>query len=172
MYLYFPDTPRTWDICQVSNDLSEACKPTRRFLIFLLVRRLHMGHCPWLSSDVQGTYSFKDMLHFYNLHLLAELKPSRLLGIKNVTCSHAVWGCTWLSLDLPCKCLDKNKGKVLPITDHEGPDMEYSYSPSGFGGLEVECWPLVPKIAGSNPAEAVGFFRAKKSSARLPSEGN
>ena len=42
---------------------------------------------------------------------------------------------------------------------------------SGFGGLEVACWPLVPKFAGSNPAEAVGFFRAKKSSARLPSEG-
>ena len=41
----------------------------------------------------------------------------------------------------------------------------------GFGGLEVACWPLVPKFAGSNPAEAVGFFRAKKSSARLPSEG-
>ena len=32
---------------------------------------------------------------------------------------------------------------------------------SGFGGLEVACWPLVPKSAGSNPAEA---------SARLPSE--
>ena len=42
---------------------------------------------------------------------------------------------------------------------------------SGFGGLEVACWPLVPKFAGSNPTEAVGFFRAKKSSARLPSEG-
>ena len=42
---------------------------------------------------------------------------------------------------------------------------------SGFGGLEVACWPLVPKFAGSNPAEAVGFFRAEKSSARLPSEG-
>ena len=41
----------------------------------------------------------------------------------------------------------------------------------GFGGLEAACWPLVPKFAGSNPAEAVGFLRAKKSSARLPSEG-
>ena len=40
-----------------------------------------------------------------------------------------------------------------------------------FGGLEVACWPLVPKFAGSNPAEALGFFRAKESSARLPSEG-
>jgi hypothetical protein len=25
---------------------------------------------------------------------------------------------------------------------------------SGFGGLEVACWPLVPKFAGSHPAEA------------------
>ena len=33
---------------------------------------------------------------------------------------------------------------------------------SGFGGLEVACWPLVPKFAGSNPAEAVGFLRANK----------
>jgi hypothetical protein len=37
---------------------------------------------------------------------------------------------------------------------------------SGFGGLGVACWPLVPKFA-----EAVGFLRAKKSSSRLPSEG-
>jgi len=35
-------------------------------------------------------------------------------------------------------------------------------SNSGVGGLEVACWPLVPKIAGSHPAEAVGFFTAKK----------
>jgi hypothetical protein len=42
---------------------------------------------------------------------------------------------------------------------------------SGFGGLEDACWPLVPKFAGSNPAEAVGFFRAKKFPACLPSEG-
>jgi hypothetical protein len=38
----------------------------------------------------------------------------------------------------------------------------------GFGGLEDACWHLLPKFAGSNPAEAVGFFRAKKSPARLP----
>ena len=41
----------------------------------------------------------------------------------------------------------------------------------GFGGLGVACRPLVPKFMGSNPAEAVGFLRAKKSSACLPSEG-
>ena len=33
---------------------------------------------------------------------------------------------------------------------------------SGFGGLGVACWPLVPKFEGSNSAEAVGFLRAKK----------
>ena len=33
---------------------------------------------------------------------------------------------------------------------------------SGFGGLEVACWPLVPKFAGSNPAEAVGFLKVNK----------
>ena len=32
---------------------------------------------------------------------------------------------------------------------------------SGSGGLEVACWSLVPKFAGSNPDEAVGFFKAK-----------
>jgi hypothetical protein len=29
---------------------------------------------------------------------------------------------------------------------------------SGFGGLEVACWPLVPTFVGSKPTEAVGFF--------------
>ena len=46
--------------------------------------------------------------------------------------------------------------------------IQYTYR---FGGLEVACWPLVPKFAGSNPAVALGLLRAKKSSARLPSEG-
>ena len=30
-----------------------------------------------------------------------------------------------------------------------------------FGGLGVACWPLVPKFAGSNPVEAVGFLGPK-----------
>jgi len=32
----------------------------------------------------------------------------------------------------------------------------------GFASLEVACWPLVPKFAGSHPAEAVGFLGQKK----------
>ena len=31
-----------------------------------------------------------------------------------------------------------------------------------FGGAEEECWPLIPKFAGSNPAEAVGFIKGDK----------
>ena len=42
---------------------------------------------------------------------------------------------------------------------------------SGFSGLEVTCWPSVPKFAGSHSAEAVGFLGRKKSLARPPSEG-
>ena len=29
---------------------------------------------------------------------------------------------------------------------------------SDFGALEVACWPLVPKFAGSHPAEVFGFL--------------
>ena len=32
---------------------------------------------------------------------------------------------------------------------------------NSFDGLEVACWPLVPKFAGSNPAEAFGIFKGK-----------
>jgi len=32
---------------------------------------------------------------------------------------------------------------------------------SGFGGLGIPCWPVVPKFAGSNTAEAVGFLGRK-----------
>ena len=42
---------------------------------------------------------------------------------------------------------------------------------SGFGGLGVVCWPVVPKFMGANPAKAIRFLSAKKSSARLPLEG-
>ena len=38
--------------------------------------------------------------------------------------------------------------------------IEFNSCESSFGGLGVACWPLVPKFAGSNPAEAVRFFRA------------
>jgi hypothetical protein len=42
---------------------------------------------------------------------------------------------------------------------------------SGFGGLGVSALAFGTQLLGFKPAEAVGFFRAKKSSARLLSEG-
>jgi len=35
------------------------------------------------------------------------------------------------------------------------------YLLSGFGGLEVACWSLVPEFVGSHPAESVGFLGQK-----------
>jgi len=32
---------------------------------------------------------------------------------------------------------------------------------NGIHKIGVECWPLVPKFEGSNPAEAVGFLGRK-----------
>jgi hypothetical protein len=61
-------------------------------------------------------------------------------------------------------------GRNNPISEAKLLDFVYvTYVNSGFDGLEVACWPLEPKFAGSNLAEAVGFFGAKKSSACLPS---
>jgi len=37
----------------------------------------------------------------------------------------------------------------------------HSAARSGFSGLEVACWPLVPKFAGSHLAKAVGFLGQK-----------
>jgi hypothetical protein len=38
---------------------------------------------------------------------------------------------------------------------------DFHLTVSCFGGLEVACWPLVPKFAGSHPAEAFGFLGRK-----------
>jgi hypothetical protein len=38
----------------------------------------------------------------------------------------------------------------------------YANIHSSFGGAEEACWPLIPKFAGSNAAEAVGFLKGDK----------
>ena len=47
----------------------------------------------------------------------------------------------------------------------------FQFLHSGFGGLEVECWPLVPKFAGSNPAEAHGLLRVNKNPQHVGGHG-
>jgi hypothetical protein len=72
-----------------------------------------------------------------------------------------------LAFLLPCSVC-----KIFKTAFRENFISNYIYIyPIGFDGLEVACWPLVSKFAGSNPAETVGFLRAEKSSARLSSEG-
>jgi hypothetical protein len=63
--------------------------------------------------------------------------------------------------DINIDLTDGVKAKVVPVLQRYAMQTR----------RRLEGWPSVPKFAGSNPAEAVGFFRAKKSSARLPSEG-
>ena len=46
-----------------------------------------------------------------------------------------------------------------------------SHSNSGFDGLEVACWPLVPKFAGSNPVEAVVFSSVNKNPQHVGGHG-
>ena len=90
----------------------------------------------------------------------AALLGSHRLSLKVTTCF------TTQSLVIHCGSLAQGDA-LAPRSDFYVTYLLYS----GFGGLGVACWPLVPKFASSNPAEAVGFLRAKKSSARLPSEG-
>ena len=42
---------------------------------------------------------------------------------------------------------------------------------SGLSGLEVACWPLVPKFAGSNLAEAIGFLGVNKNPRHVGGHG-
>jgi hypothetical protein len=58
-----------------------------------------------------------------------------------------------------------NDNKTLRIFSDIKVDIQhssgfYTYL-NGFGGLEVAFWPLVPKFAGSHPAEAVGSLGRK-----------
>jgi len=50
--------------------------------------------------------------------------------------------------------------------------FHYWYFINGFSGLGVACWPLVPKFAGSNPAEAVGFLGRKIPQHAVPWRGS
>jgi hypothetical protein len=55
----------------------------------------------------------------------------------------------------------KSKSNYFLLTKNSGwPNLTADVL-SGFGGLEVACWPLVPKFAGSHPAEAVRYLGRK-----------
>ena len=47
------------------------------------------------------------------------------------------------------------------LLNHVHATCMFVYIIIAFGGLGVACWPSVPKFAGSNPAEVVGFLGKK-----------
>jgi hypothetical protein len=86
--------------------------------------------------------------------------------------------CRWIIQNIPCQMAQfkeqADQGFYVAAQQFfSGPSIppNVNMSLSTFGGLEVACWPLIHKFVGSNPAEAIGFFRAKKSSTRFLSEG-
>ena len=88
--------------------------------------------------------------------------------LKMITFTTILGGTRWCSRVRHCA----TNGKIaVSIPDGVSGIFHWHNPSNGFGGLGIASWPLVPKFAGSNPAEAVGFLRAKKSSACLPSEG-
>jgi hypothetical protein len=54
-----------------------------------------------------------------------------------------------------CNTYSRNVGYRTRFTELESGGLNEIRRFSGFGGLEVACWPLVPKLAVSHPAEAV-----------------
>ena len=85
------------------------------------------------------------------------------------------WACSWYPVNEMSDFI-QNKEFLDQVEDYQIPTQIptikfviwilffVNCKDSGFGGLEVACWPLVPKFGGSHPAEA-----GQKSSARLPS---
>ena len=59
---------------------------------------------------------------------------------------------TWCDFDRASSLICGNK---MPTRCNRGIYCRSYCFLNDFGGLGVACWPLVPKFAGSNPAEAV-----------------
>jgi hypothetical protein len=110
-------------------------------------------------SSAHGIHliSSSPLLHSHQVHTRSTSSPQvqSARPVQNTVCSlSSLLVLLMMGIIIPETCWVTNINKL-----------------SGFGGLEDACWPLVPKFVGSNPAEAFGFFRAKKSPARLPLEG-
>jgi hypothetical protein len=114
--------------------------------------------------------SASDHIHLYlSLHNRQPLPYVALLSVC-ATASHMGWPPTAWRHCQSQLILSWNWGyyrqtawcaKAIAHTLHICVPAKLTWYGSGFGGLEVACWPLVPKFAGSHPAEAVGFLGRK-----------
>jgi len=53
------------------------------------------------------------------------------------------------------KCFQALRSPPVPLTSFRDLPVFLISSSSGFGGLEVACWPLIPKFAGSHAAKKI-----------------
>ena len=106
-------------------------------------------------SDIYRYQLHKKQAVYYNVTM--RLVLSTIVAVQsNNYCIFCVCVC---SVRYPVR-------NAHPLCYHLWPVRLYYIFPhyiinSGFGGLGVACWPLVPKFAGSNPAETVGFLGRK-----------
>ena len=97
-----------------------------------------LGHSR--NSTPLLVYTCQDVYHG-TLHLVFRKETGMLSGRLLQTMPHTCYS----KLTGRFKCLGNSLELLLLVI-------------SSFSGLEVACWPLVPKYAGSHPAEAVGFL--------------
>ena len=83
-----------------------------------------------------------------------------MLIIRRLNCIDAASGIVLL---ISCRPVHRLRQNCVHVEDYN--------KRSGFGGLEVACWPLVPKFAGSNPAEDIGFLRVNKNPQHVGGHG-
>ena len=92
---------------------------------------------PGFPLELKNRVKSSDILNIFPIHSV--LPPRQVLGMR--TCGS--------------KLIEDFE--TLPCLWH----MQLTEYKDGFSGLGVACWPLVPKFAGSNPAEFVGFLGRK-----------
>ena len=107
---------------------------------------LYGGHSICQTIPSQETHS--------NIALQSKCRymPERRLPVPDVPC--------WRHAQVP----HRGGSRPGPAHQEEGTMTSlifYIFYSNLSRGLGVACWPLVPKFAGSNPAEAVGFLGRK-----------
>jgi len=109
----------------------------------------------WNVNSTRGAQNTKT----YIINVGVPCQLHRLLDVRGLACRRITrWGLSIAQLYHKVNSQTPNAVRSA-LTVHlcvlYGPqNKERLFTCTGFGGLGVVCWPLVPKFAGSNPAEA------------------
>jgi hypothetical protein len=133
-----------------SKVISSGCPPKE-----LLSQPTHLLPARTTEAQTSAAVQYHSNRRSYTNIMLQYCKFSK------VYCIHDVWGvgCTPVSLLLVLSIFIYLLSFHFEIRSKYW-HLIYDILKSAFDALQVACWPLVPKFAGSHPAEAVGFFRA------------